>query len=244
MLTFNAGYATNRQRRFTWSGADRVLGLARLTRCRRFGPSPCPTHYGGHLATMPSADFCPITPDVASKRAARVAVGSGGDSRAFTLALRPAPVATTAPLGFDGDSSPFEPGLSSTPLGTRAASEKDLPNNSSGTIFRVSPPRMRVSLMDETNYMNMNFPCTTAAFPLSPVPVRLCHLVLTRPGIRPSIRFLFVGSHLCARASSRQPFADLPLPSAGSYRPLREHRYSYRGLSPISSCPCRAYTIC
>ena len=27
----------------------------------RFRPSPCPSHYAGHLATMPSADFCLIT---------------------------------------------------------------------------------------------------------------------------------------------------------------------------------------
>jgi len=27
----------------------------------RFRPSPCPNHYDGHLATMPSADFCFIT---------------------------------------------------------------------------------------------------------------------------------------------------------------------------------------
>ena len=28
--------------------------------------SPCPTHYGGHSATMPSADFCSITDGVTS----------------------------------------------------------------------------------------------------------------------------------------------------------------------------------
>jgi hypothetical protein len=31
----------------------------------RFRPSPCPTHYGGRWATMPSADFCLITRPVA-----------------------------------------------------------------------------------------------------------------------------------------------------------------------------------
>jgi hypothetical protein len=36
-------------------------------------------------------------------------------------------MATTAPLGFDGDSSPFGLGLSSTPVGTRTARETDLP---------------------------------------------------------------------------------------------------------------------
>jgi len=127
MVTFNAGYATSRQCHFTRSGAVRLLRRVRLTRCRRFGPSPCPTHYGGRLATMPSADFCPITPDVAAGRAARVALGSGGDSRAFALALRPAPMATTAPLGFDGDSGPFGPALSSTPIGSQAAGGTDLP---------------------------------------------------------------------------------------------------------------------
>ena len=97
MTTSNAGYGTGRQRRFTRSGALRPLRSARLARCRRFGPSPCPTHYGRRWATMPSADFCPVTPDVAARRAARVTVGSGGISRAFTLGRRPAPLATTAP---------------------------------------------------------------------------------------------------------------------------------------------------
>ena len=127
MAAFNAGYETNRQDNFTRSGAISPLRLARLARCRRFGPSPCPTHYGGHLATMPSADFCPITPDVTARRAARVTLGSGGTSSAFALALSPAPVATTAPVGFDGNSSPFEMALSSTPIGTQTASETDLP---------------------------------------------------------------------------------------------------------------------
>ncbi|MFC1819602.1 hypothetical protein ACFLZG_00755 [Thermodesulfobacteriota bacterium] len=32
-----------------------------------FGPSPCPGHYPRRLATMTSADFCPITLHVAIK---------------------------------------------------------------------------------------------------------------------------------------------------------------------------------
>ena len=127
MTAFNAGYATPRQDPFTRSGAVRSLRCARLTRCQRFGPSPCPTHYGGHLATMPSADFCPITPDVAAQRAARVTVGSGGDSGAFAPGLSPAPMAITAPVGFDGDSGPFGPALSSTPVAAQTARETDLP---------------------------------------------------------------------------------------------------------------------
>jgi len=77
-------------------------------------------------ATMASADFCPVTPSVTARRAARVTVGSGGDSSAFALALSPTPMATTAPIGFDGDSSPFGLGLSSTPVGARTARETDL----------------------------------------------------------------------------------------------------------------------
>jgi hypothetical protein len=88
MATSNAGYATIRQGRFTRSGAVRPLRLARLARCRRFGPSPCPTHYGGRLASMPSADFCPITSSVAAKRAVWATVGSGGSSTAFAVALQ------------------------------------------------------------------------------------------------------------------------------------------------------------
>ena len=143
MAAFNAGYATRRQDHFTRSGAIRSLRYARLTRCRRFGPSPCPTHYGERLATRPSADFCPITPSVAARRAVRVTVGSGGDSSAFALALSPAPLATTAPIGFDGDSSPFGLGLSSTPVGARTARETDL---------------LRIC--------SMNFQCTDRIYPI------------------------------------------------------------------------------
>ena len=85
---------------------------------------------------------------------------------------------------------------------------------------------------------NMNFRCTTAAFTLPPAPGGLRHLVLTRPGTEPSMRFLSVGSHLCARASSRHPLAGLPLPSASSYIGPKGHlRYSYRGLAPHKFMP-------
>ena len=59
--TSKAGYDTGRQDRFTWSGAVRPMRSVRLTLCRRFRPSPCPTHYDGRLATTPSADCCAIT---------------------------------------------------------------------------------------------------------------------------------------------------------------------------------------
>ena len=121
MDTSKAGDVTGRHVRFTWSGALRPLRSARLTLCRQFRPSPCPTHYGGRSATTPSADFCSITPGVATERAARVVAGSGGDSAAFAQALSPAPMTTTATLGFDGVSVPFEPGLSSTPIAAYTA---------------------------------------------------------------------------------------------------------------------------
>ena len=208
MAALNAGYATHRQDHFTRSGAVRSLRCACLTRCRRFGPSPCPTHYGGRLATMPSADVCPSTLDVAAERAARVPVGSRGNSGAFAPGLNPAPMATKAPLGFDGNPGPFGPARSSTPVAAQTQ------------VRQISPDK------------NLNFPCTTAAFTLPPAPVGLRHLVLTRPGGKASMRVLSVGSHFCAQASSRHPLAGLPLPSASSYSPLRGHRYSYRGLSP------------
>jgi len=125
--TFKAGYDANRQCRFTWTGTLRHPRSARLTLCRRFRPSPCPTHYGRHLATMPSADFCPITPCVAAKRAGWITVGFGGHSAAFEVVLNPAPMATSVTLRFDGASSPFGMALSSTSLVTQLASWTDLP---------------------------------------------------------------------------------------------------------------------
>ena len=124
-------------------------------------------------------------------------------------------MATTAPLGLDGDSSPFGLGLSSTPVGTRTARETDL---------------LRIC--------SMNFQRTTAALTLSPAPDGFRHLVLTHPGTEPSMRFLSVGSHFCARASSRHPLVGLSLPSASRYIGPRGHyRYSYRGLSPHQFMP-------
>lgn len=127
MATSNAGYGSNRQGRFTRSGAIRALRSVRLSRCRRFRPSPCPTHYSGRLATMPSADFCPITSGVAARRADWITVGTGGHSAAFAVVLNPAPMATSVTLGFDGYSIPFEVALSSTSMVTQSASWTDLP---------------------------------------------------------------------------------------------------------------------
>jgi len=61
MDDFKAGFETGRRNRFTRSGAIRMPRSVRLSLCRRFGPSPCPAHYGGRLTTTPSADFCSLT---------------------------------------------------------------------------------------------------------------------------------------------------------------------------------------
>jgi hypothetical protein len=114
----------------------------------------------------------------------------------------------------------------------------DIPTLSRWPSVRLPwPPSPQVGQTSPNK--NMNSRCTTAAFTLSPVPGGLRHLVLTRPATEPSMRFLFVGSHLCARASFRQVLAELPLPSASGYsRPQRGHyRYSHRGLSPHQFMP-------
>ena len=82
---------------------------------------------------------------------------------------------------------------------------------------------------------NMSFPCTTAAFTLSAVTLGLRDQVPTRPRTRPSMRFLFVGSHVCTWASSRQSLTGLPLPSASGYPD--DIGPSHRGLSPHKLMP-------
>jgi hypothetical protein len=146
---------------------------------------------------MPSADFCPITPDVTARRAARVTLGSGGTSSALALALSPAPVATTAPGGFDGDSSPFELALSSTPLGTRTASET------------VSPDKV------------MNFLCTTSPFT---VPTSDHRTSLSLASSPPGSAFYAVSVRRLAdllQASFRPRLTTRPLPFASSCRLIK-----------------------
>jgi hypothetical protein len=60
-------------------------------------------------------------------------------------------------------------------------------------------------------------------------------VVATHPHTEPSMRFLFVGSHLCTWASFRQSLAGLPLPSASGY-PF-DIGSSHRGLSPHKLMP-------
>lgn len=169
---------------------------------------------------MPSADFCPITPNVAVRRAARVAVGVRWCIHCFRAGPQ---------SGSRGDHSPRRVRWRFQPFRDRASVR--LPSRHGPLVEQISPDK------------NVNFPCTTAAFTLSPAPGGLCHLVLTRPGTGPSMRFLSVGSHVCARASSRQPLARLPLPSASSFICPLGHTGTPTGdFHPTSSRPCRAYT--
>ena len=57
-----------RQRSLTRSGMKQ-LSCTGSSLIFRFRPSPCPTHYGEHLATIPSADFCLITLPVTQQSA-------------------------------------------------------------------------------------------------------------------------------------------------------------------------------
>ncbi len=103
---------------------------------------------------------------------------------------------------------------------------------------KLSKQVLRRQVEQTSPNKDMDFRCTTAAFTLSPAPAGLRHLVLTRPGTEPSMRFLSVSSHFCTRASFRQLLARPPLPSASSYIcPEGHYRYSYRGLSPHKSMP-------
>jgi hypothetical protein len=136
--------------------------------CRWFGPSPCPTHYRGRLATMPSADFCSITPRVAAVCAV------------CRLRVR---------WVFQG----FRPGPQS---GSRRATP---------LVEQISPDK------------SMNCRDTTAGFTVPREFVVFAVMCQLDPAAQPCIRFLFVGSSFCARASFRPYFAVSPLPSASRY---------------------------
>ena len=75
---------------------------------------------------------------------------------------------------------------------------------------------------------NMNFQCTTAAFTVSLKPEGFVIFGSLAHETRPCMRFLFVGSHLCTRASFAQALTGLHLPSASSY-----HRWAYSAPDPM-----------
>lgn len=110
----------------------------------------------------------------------------------------------------------------------------DQPADPSGSLQNRAP---RPSRQISPN-KNISFPCTTAAFTLPAVTIGLHHPVLTRPRARPSMRFLFVGSHVCTRASFGHRLAVMPLPSASGYPCHLQHvGYSHRGLAPHKLVP-------
>ena len=85
---------------------------------------------------------------------------------------------------------------------------------------------------------NTNFPGTVAAFTLSIVSARLRHVVLTHPRTGPSMRFLFVDSPVCTRASFPRSLTVPQLPSAsGDPFQHRKVRNSHRGLTPHQFMP-------
>jgi len=103
---------------------------------------------------------------------------------------------------------------------------------------QISPDSVQYPL---EGYKNVNLPCTTAAFTLSPEPVGFvmsCQLT-RRLGL--PMRFLSVGPHFCTPASSGPILADTPLPSArtfGSIPHMSGHPwFPYRGLSPHKFTP-------
>ena len=87
---------------------------------------------------------------------------------------------------------------------------------------------------------NVNFPCTTAAFTLSPEPVGFVVSCQLARRLSLPMRFLSVGSHVCHPASFRPFLTESPLPSArtfGSIHHMRHPWFSYRGLSPHKFTP-------
>ncbi len=172
----------------------------------------------GKMPTMPSADFCSITPGVAPRRAAG-AVGSGGQSRSFGLGLSPAPMAGAA-LGSGGRSRSFGLGLSPAPM---AASDRSSSRS----------PRIRT--------------CTVAAQPRHlPYPPnhRASTCCAASPqGSRPSMAFVFLGSQLCRGLPSDDPSRSRPCRKLVIRVVHSVDGGSLTGdFHPTSTCPCRAYT--
>jgi len=93
----------------------------------------------GKMPTMPSADFCSITPGVAPRRAAG-AVGSGGQSRPFDLGLSPAPMAAS------DRSSSRSPRIRACTVAAQPRHLPDPPNHRASTCGAVSPQGSRPSM--------------------------------------------------------------------------------------------------
>ncbi len=93
----------------------------------------------GMMPTMPSADFCSITPRVAPSRAAG-ALGSGGRSRSFGLGLSPAPMAVP------DRSSSRSPRIRACTVAAQPRHLPDLPYHRASTCGAVSPQRSGPSM--------------------------------------------------------------------------------------------------
>jgi len=144
---------------------------------------------------MASADFCPVTKEIAPSRAM---------TPCCLLHYSLVPVGNTP-----GRQDPL---INQSPLWSSVHTKL------TSHAGQISPDSFQYPL---EGYKNMDFQCTTAAS-LPPVPVGLRHVVLTRPEAKPSMRFLSVSSHFCTRASFRPSLAEPPLPSASScFRPFR-----------------------
>jgi len=160
---------------------------------------------------MPSADSCPLTD--------RVTPASAAFGTHILLGL-----ASLVSLAAGRRPARAAPGVGE-PVPHRRCPEKG-PSPADRNVGQVSPDK------------NVDLRCTTASFttPLEPLGfVMLCPLA---PEARPSMTFLFVGSQLCTRASSRPLLAETPLPSASGCRLLLRRRgFSRRGLAPHKSTP-------
>jgi|GEM_PF-3608768 len=135
-------------------------------------------------ATMASADFCRITPDIAARCAVMVL-----DVLCRFALLWPWWAATLARVDW-GSAQPI------------------------GRLLRpAQPPRV----WQTSPGKDAMFRCTSAAFTMPTKPMGFVVTCQLAPQAWPYMRFLFVASHVCTQASSRQVFAGLPLPSASGY---------------------------
>ena len=190
----------------------------RLTLCRRFGPSPCPTHYDGRWATTPSADCCAITPRRYHRVRCRMVVGSGGCSTAFAVARSPAPVTLNCDLRVRWLLQAFRHGPqfdSHSHTGRMLHSSPRIRT----CAFSAQPPHLPYPLEPWASSCCANSPAE---------PSLLCDFC-------PSARTFALG--LPSDTPSRAcPCPRLVVILMTSGPPTGDFH-------PISSCPCRAYTI-
>ena len=138
-------------------------------------------------STMPSADFCVLTKHVSMQGAIELLMSCC----LFRVSLRDSHPSTAD--GYAGS------------LVNRVEPFRNSLMNLLSRDAQISPDK------------NVNFPCTNAAFTLSPEPVGFVMLCRLAQETKPYMRFLFVVSHVCAPASFRRSVALPPLPSASTF---------------------------